>query len=169
MHPPSARADRTTLVMNVPFTAVQFVVYESGKRALVASHLIDSTEEEGLLEQLLAGGAAGGAAAAITNPLDIAKTRLQTAGVWEPGPVAAPGASGPSGRASSAPRHSVATRVLPTLKDIVAKEGFTALATGIGPRVLFHVPAAAICWGTYETGKAAFTRAAASAEQGARR
>ena len=39
-------ADRTTLVMNVPFTAVQFVVYESGKRALVASHLLDSTDEE---------------------------------------------------------------------------------------------------------------------------
>jgi hypothetical protein len=32
--------------MNVPFTAVQFVVYESGKRALVASHLLDSTDEE---------------------------------------------------------------------------------------------------------------------------
>jgi solute carrier family 25 iron transporter 28/37 len=65
----AACADRTTLVMNVPFTAVQFVVYESGKRALVASHLLDSTDEEGLMEQLLAGGAAGGAAAAITNPL----------------------------------------------------------------------------------------------------
>ena len=30
--------------MNVPFTAVQFVVYESGKRALVASHLLDPAD-----------------------------------------------------------------------------------------------------------------------------
>jgi hypothetical protein len=124
--------------MNVPFTAVQFVVYESGKRALVASHLLDSTDEEGLMEQLLAGGAAGGAAAAITNPLDIAKTRLQTAGVWEPAPVVAP----PGGGAAAPPPRppSSATRVFPVLREILAKEGWSALARGIGPRVLFHVP-----------------------------
>lgn len=63
------RADPTTLVMNVPFTGVQFAVYESAKRALVASNVLSSEEEEGLLEQLVAGGAAGGLAAAVTNPL----------------------------------------------------------------------------------------------------
>ena len=148
----SPDADRTTLVMNVPFTAVQFVVYESGKKALVASHLIGSTDEEGLVEQLLAGGAAGGAAAAITNPLDIAKTRLQTQGMWEP-VDAAHGAELAVRRPASGP-----TPVLRMLRDIVSKEGPRALARGMGPRVLFHVPAAAICWGTYETGKEALTR-----------
>ncbi len=34
--------------------------------------------------QLLAGGLAGGAAAAVTNPLDVVKTRLQTAGLSDP-------------------------------------------------------------------------------------
>lgn len=55
--------------MNVPFTGVQFAVYESAKRALVASNVLSSPDEEGLLEQLVAGGAAGGLAAAVTNPL----------------------------------------------------------------------------------------------------
>ena len=38
------------------------------------------------------------------------------------------------------PRPTGAGRVFPTLRDIVAKEGWSALARGIGPRVLFHVP-----------------------------
>jgi solute carrier family 25 iron transporter 28/37 len=38
-------------------------------------------EEEGLAVQVLAGGLAGGAAAAVTNPLDVVKTRLQTEGM----------------------------------------------------------------------------------------
>jgi len=135
----SHATDRTTLVMNVPFTAVQFAVYESGKKALVASHVIGSHDEEGLLEQLLAGGAAGGAAAALTNPLDIAKTRLQTQGMWEPAPVDAVG-GGPAKATALRGPVSGATQVLPTLREIVAKEGVAALARGMGPRVLFHVP-----------------------------
>jgi len=138
------RSYGTTLVMNVPFTAVQFTVYELAKRQLVALQLLSSAEEEGLTEQLLAGGLAGGAAAAVTNPLDIAKTRLQTEGVWQPGP-AQRGAQG-----------SGAGQLLPTLRGVMQKEGVWALGRGMGPRVLFHVPAAAICWGTYETCKRLF-------------
>ena len=59
--------------MNIPFTAVHFSMYESSKLLLAKD-----AEDEGLLVQLLAGGAAGGLAAAVTNPLDVVKTRLQT-------------------------------------------------------------------------------------------
>lgn len=62
--------------MNVPFTACYFAAYESAKKALGSSE-----EEEGLLVELVAGGIAGGGAAAITNPLDVVKTRLQLEGV----------------------------------------------------------------------------------------
>lgn len=60
--------------MNVPFTMVHFSAYETAKRLLAAE------DDEGLSVQLLAGGAAGGLSAAITNPLDVVKTRLQTDG-----------------------------------------------------------------------------------------
>ncbi len=42
---------------------------------------------------------------------------------------------------------------IPTLRQIVAEEGVQALWQGVKPRVMFHVPAAAVCWGTYESVK----------------
>ena len=66
------------LVMNVPFTAVHFSAYETAKR------LIDpSGSDEQLATQLIAGGSAGGLSAAVTNPLDVVKTRLQTDGALQ--------------------------------------------------------------------------------------
>ena len=42
---------------------------------------------------------------------------------------------------------------LPVLRQIIREEGMQALWQGLAPRVLFHIPAAAICWGTYESMK----------------
>lgn len=125
------RSYRTTLVMNIPFTAVHLAVYESAKKTM-SGH-----EEESLAVQLLAGGMAGATAAAITNPLDMVKTRLQLEGV------------------NSATRYGT-TAVFPALRQIVAKEGMMAIWSGVQARVCFHFPASAICWGTYETVKALF-------------
>ena len=38
-------------------------------------------------------------------------------------------------------------------RRIIQREGPGALLKGMRPRVLFHTPAAAICWSTYEAGK----------------
>ncbi|KAK9813241.1 hypothetical protein WJX72_011309 [[Myrmecia] bisecta] len=122
------RSYRTTLVMNVPFTALHFATYESAKKAL------GTEEEERLGVQLVAGGLAGGAAAGLTTPLDVVKTRLQLEGV------------------NSATRYS-SSAVVPTLRRIWQDEGARALWRGVQPRMLFHVPAAAICWGAYESMK----------------
>ncbi|KAL0038343.1 hypothetical protein WJX77_002827 [Trebouxia sp. C0004] len=119
---------RTTLVMNVPFTAVHFATYESCKKLLAME------EDESLAVQLAAGGMAGGVSAALTTPLDVVKTRLQLEGV------------------NSATRYST-TAVRPMLRQIVREEGKRALWSGLKPRCLFHIPAAAICWGTYESAK----------------
>jgi solute carrier family 25 (mitochondrial iron transporter), member 28/37 len=133
------RSLRTTLVMNVPFTAVHFAAYESAKIALGGGRGggNDGSPEPPLAVQLAAGGVAGGAAAAITTPLDVVKTRLQLEGV------------------GSAARYGGGA-VFPTLARIAREEGAAALTAGWAPRVLFHVPAAAVCWGTYETCKRLF-------------
>eukprot|EP00884_Botryococcus_braunii_P016663 jgi/Botrbrau1/3680/Bobra.0008s0009.2 len=123
------RSYRTTVLMNVPYTAVNVPVYESTKKLLGKAG-----EEEGLLAQLTAGSMAGASAALLTNPLDVVKTRLQLEGV------------------NSATRYGT-TAVVPILRSIVREEGQGALWWGVRARVLFHAPAAAICWGSYETMK----------------
>ncbi|CAM6098926.1 unnamed protein product [Calypogeia fissa] len=42
--------------------------------------------------------------------------------------------------------------------DKANEEGPGALLRGIRPRILFHTPAAAICWSTYEAGKSFLMR-----------
>lgn len=42
---------------------------------------------------------------------------------------------------------------LPAIRRIVHEEGLSSLWRGLQPRVMFHVPSAAVCWGTYETCK----------------
>ncbi|KAL6773981.1 MFL1 [Auxenochlorella protothecoides x Auxenochlorella symbiontica] len=123
----------TTLVMNVPYTALQFMLYESSKKLLVGEGTADE-EEEGLKVQFVAGGIAGGTAAAATTPLDVVKTRLQLEGL------------------GSATRYQTMS-VIPVMRRIAAEEGAAALWSGWRPRVLFNAPAAAICWGVYETCK----------------
>ena len=67
------RSYRTTLIMNVPFTAVHFATYEAAKKILGRR----VADEDRLETHLLAGGAAGALASAVTNPMDVVKTRLQ--------------------------------------------------------------------------------------------
>lgn len=41
-------------------------------------------------------------------------------------------------------------------RTIVRKDGYKGLVRGWAPRMLFHAPAAAICWSTYEASKTFF-------------
>mmetsp|Transcript_9975 Transcript_9975/g.36460 ORF Transcript_9975/g.36460 Transcript_9975/m.36460 type:complete len:346 (-) Transcript_9975:90-1127(-) len=81
----------TTLVMNIPYTAVYFSSYETAKALLASSSAPSipttsflnpgSGDEESPLVHMSAGGVAGGLAALMTTPLDVVKTRLQTEGL----------------------------------------------------------------------------------------
>ncbi|KAF5193390.1 Mitoferrin [Thalictrum thalictroides] len=124
---------RTTVVMNAPFTAVHFATYEAAKKVL-SEISPENASEERILVHITAGGAAGALAGAVTTPLDVVKTRLQCQGVCG---------------ADTFSNNSIRM----ALKQIVAKEGSHALIRGLKPRVLFHAPAASICWATYEAMK----------------
>ena len=42
------------------------------------------------------------------------------------------------------------------VRTILRKDGYRGLVRGWAPRMLFHAPAAAICWSTYEASKTFF-------------
>lgn len=122
---------RATLLMNIPFTAVYFSGYESAKKVILERRNIDEGQFSAS-SHCLAGACAGGLAAAASNPLDVVKTRLQTQG--EVGARRYRGLSD-------------------ALRRIYAEEGWHGLFRGVRPRVVFHIPAAAVCWTTYEACK----------------
>ncbi|KAG8633839.1 mitoferrin isoform X1 [Manihot esculenta] len=127
---------RTTVLMNAPFTAVHFATYEATKRGLMEISP-ESANGERLVVHATAGAAAGALAAAVTTPLDVVKTQLQCQGVCG------------CDRFKSGSIGDV-------IRIIVKKDGYRGLMRGWIPRMLFHAPAAAICWSTYEAAKGFF-------------
>jgi len=122
----------TTLSMTVPFTALQFLAYES------ISTSMNLVKKYDPLTHCLAGAVAGGFAAALTTPMDVIKTMLQT-------------------------RGSAADAELRTVNGFMAgcrllyqREGARGFFKGMRPRVLTTMPSTAICWSAYEASKAYF-------------
>lgn len=138
-----------TAATNVPFTCVYFTAYETAKAFLGGG-------DDGPVEQCVAGGVAGGLAAAATTPLDVVKTRMQTFAEEVPKPslaISATTSSSISTTSASASPPSLSSSA--ALRLILREDGARGLLRGLMPRVLFHVPAAAISWTTYETCKSA--------------
>lgn len=122
----------TTLSMTVPFTALQFLAYESISTSMNPTKKYDPTTH------CLAGGVAGGFAAALTTPMDVIKTMLQTRGAH-----------------SDAELRNV-NGFMSGCRLLYAREGFRGFFKGMRPRVVTTMPSTAICWSAYEASKAWF-------------
>jgi solute carrier family 25 (mitochondrial iron transporter), member 28/37 len=116
----------TTLLMSIPFTAVQFSIYEQTLQLINPKRLYDP------LSHVAAGGLAGAVAAAVTTPLDVAKTLLQTRGTSEDKEIRR------------------ANGISDAIRLIWRKDGLKGFARGLTPRVLTFVPSNALCWMSYE-------------------
>ncbi|CCO28434.1 putative mitochondrial carrier C8C9,12c [Rhizoctonia solani AG-1 IB] len=116
----------TTLTMSVPFAAAQFTAYESIKRVL------NPSDRYSPITHVTAGGMAGAFAAAITTPLDVAKTLLQTRGTSED------------------PRIRHAQGMRDAFQIIYDRNGLKGFTRGLAPRVLTFMPSNALCWLCYE-------------------
>ncbi|KAG6444261.1 mitoferrin isoform X2 [Manduca sexta] len=117
------RSYGTQVAMNVPFQALHFVTYEW------CQSIINPARKYDPRAHALSGAAAGALAAAATTPLDVCKTVLNTQE-----------SARAEGLAQAAAQVLRATGPLGFLK-------------GVRPRVLYQMPATAICWLTYETFK----------------
>lgn len=116
----------TTLAISIPFNAIQFTVYEQCKRFFNPSQNYSPTTH------IISGGIAGAVAAAVTTPLDVAKTILQTRGT----------------------STDIEIRNVNGMKDafqvIWRRDGARGLGRGLVPRVLTIMPSTALCWLAYE-------------------
>lgn len=124
----------TTLAMTVPFTVLQFTIYDSALKLLNPGLVYNP------FMHCLAGGIAGGLAAAITNPLDCIKTLLQVRGE------------------STDPRVMNADSMWRATKALHAIDGWSGFWKGLRPRVVSNVPSTALCWTAYEMAKYYMTR-----------
>ncbi|CRK88035.1 CLUMA_CG001821, isoform A [Clunio marinus] len=116
------RSYTTQLVMNLPFQAIHFTTYEFLQEAL------NKERKYSPGVHMVAGGAAGAVAAAFTTPLDVCKTLLNT---QETGIGSTRG-------------------LIDAVKKVYRVAGFKGFFKGLQARVLYQMPATAVCWSTYE-------------------
>lgn len=119
----------TTLSMTVPFTALQFLAYESISTAMNPAKVYDP------FTHCTAGAVAGGFAAALTTPMDVVKTMLQTRGT-----------------ANDAELRNV-SGFMEGSRLLWRRERFRGFFKGVRPRVVTTMPSTAICWSAYEACK----------------
>ncbi|KAG2009635.1 mitochondrial carrier protein RIM2 [Coprinopsis cinerea AmutBmut pab1-1] len=116
-----------TVMREIPFTSIQFPLYEFFKSTL--SRKLDK-QPLPAYEAALCGSLAGGIAAALTTPLDVLKTRVML------------DTRDPSKRQLP----SITTR----LRTIYTTEGWRALFSGVVPRTLWISAGGAVFLGMYE-------------------
>jgi len=115
----------STAARDIPFTALQLMLFEKFKRAAgVAENGASGSSSGGVGLNALLGGLSGGIAAAITTPFDMAKTKLQTS------------------------KHF--RGVFQCLSSTYRDRGVKGLFRGVVPRVLWVAPASAITLSIYE-------------------
>ena len=130
------RSFTTQVTMNIPFHCTHFVTYE---------FMRDQLSPEGGYNpktHLLAGATAGGFAAAVTTPLDVAKTLLNT---QEKSVIL-----NSTVKKSHAKNRLVVVGMMNAMKAIYSMRGMRGYFQGLQARVIYQMPSCAISWSVYE-------------------
>lgn len=117
----------TTLVMSIPFQSIQFSTYEFFRKVFKFNP--DTYDPK---THIIAGALAGAVASSVTTPLDVIKTLLQTRGT------------------SQDPRIRNVAGFRDASSIIMERYGIRGFFRGFRPRILTHMPSAAISWSVYE-------------------
>ncbi|KAJ1349794.1 hypothetical protein KIN20_005448 [Parelaphostrongylus tenuis] len=112
-----------TIAREIPFSVIEFPLWEFLKRTVASRKGTDCSPLEGAA----CGSIAGCFAAAATTPLDVVKTRIMLS------------------------NSQKSPTILWTLKEVYSNGGILALFSGITPRVLWIAAGGFIFFGAYET------------------
>ena len=123
----------STLLREIPFSMIQFPIWEALKARLAALH---ADGEARSLESAAAGSLSGALAAAVTTPLDVVKTRLMLRVDAKGVPYAG---------------------VLSTFSRVARDEGPKALLSGLGPRTMWIGIGGFVYFFTYEMARKQLT------------
>ncbi|XP_022199622.1 S-adenosylmethionine mitochondrial carrier protein [Nilaparvata lugens] len=115
----------STVVRDVPFSAIQFPVWEALKTQL----RISKGSEISSAEVALCGALAGGIAGAATTPLDVAKTRIMLADSYS---------------------KKESLTITGVIKELYKTSGFRGLFAGFTPRTVLIFLGGGIFFGVYE-------------------
>lgn len=114
------RGWNTTILREIPFTIIQFPLYEWLKKKWAEYE----NDKLSLLKGATCGSIAGGIAAAVTTPLDVIKTRIML--------------------------NKERVSPIPLVRTMITEEGYKVFLNGIGPRTCWISAGGAIFLGCYE-------------------
>ncbi|KAL2438347.1 putative mitochondrial carrier C12B10.09 [Exophiala dermatitidis] len=145
------RGGGITIMREIPFTIVQFSLWEYFKEEWSAKQAQTNGRQEGLVtaaESAVFGSIAGAVAAGLTTPLDVLKTRIMLAR-RETKPVTSGGAATADTTIGTGTARARAGPIK-VLQDILKQEGPSGLFRGIVPRIGWISTGGAIFLGTYQ-------------------
>jgi solute carrier family 25 iron transporter 28/37 len=159
----------TQLSMNIPFQCTHLVTYD------FLQSILNQRREYNPLSHCLSGALAGALAAAVTTPLDVCKTLINTQECCNPEILCKTGViknidrSQPHSTTASAnhqkmniltntafvrSQSTTSTSSVNGLRDaariIYRVEGFKGFFKGVVPRTVFQIPGTAVSWSVYE-------------------
>ena len=129
------RSYTTQLSMNIPFQVTHFVSYE------FLQDRLNYERRYNPISHMLSGAGAGAIASVVTNPLDVAKTLLNTRSQLKQ-----PSSSSGSGTGSTQRLSGMVS----AMATIYRTNGVKGYYKGVTARVLYQMPSTAICWSVYE-------------------
>jgi len=115
------RSYTTQLTMNIPFQSIHFMTYE------FVQNITNEERHYNPSAHMVSGAIAGAVAAAVTTPLDVCKTLLNTQ-----------------------PEQGQGTGLIHAIRTVYKLGGPSGYFRGMSARVLYQMPSTAICWSMYE-------------------
>ncbi|KXH53095.1 hypothetical protein CNYM01_06620 [Colletotrichum nymphaeae SA-01] len=148
---------------NLPFTAIQFPIFEHVRNTVWTSRSQGRAEgeEQGLVETAVvtgtSAGAAGAFAAFITTPSDVVKTRMMLS-AGEAGDKSHSTSSPSHVEKSASPKSKPKRGSLEVTRDVYRRHGVRGLFRGGGLRAVWTAVGSGLYLGTYEMSKVWLTR-----------